>query len=181
MMSPVSTLHIFLRTDSHCIQLRNFANATRQLGSSAGILSSAFYLRERLAHVSYLYTENAADLFPRLIKPSPQLEAVDVGITTMQSKKRPLPRNRVQAHFSKPTMVSQIDLEDFPKQFDMLADDITTFLDCLNEFPEFNDEAVNSSINSFASDLKVLASSVFVFCRHVHPIILVLVFMPGGI
>jgi WD repeat-containing protein 26 len=56
-------------------------------------------------------------------------------------------------------MVSQVDLEDFPQQLDLLAEDITTFLDCLNEFPEFNDEAVNVCINSFASDLKVRSMS----------------------
>lgn len=35
------------------------------------------------------------------------------------------------------------------------AEDITTFLECLNEFPEFTDEAVNASILAFQGDLKV--------------------------
>lgn len=52
-------------------------------------------------------------------------------------------------------MISQVDLEDFPEQLDLLAEDITTFSDCLNEFPEFNDNAINVCINSFAGDLKV--------------------------
>jgi hypothetical protein len=30
-----------------------------------------------------------------------------------------------------------------------------TLLNCLNEFPEFSDEAVNASIKSFEADLKV--------------------------
>jgi len=30
-----------------------------------------------------------------------------------------------------------------------------SFLKCLNEFPEFTDEAVNTSIKSFEGDLKV--------------------------
>jgi len=39
-----------------------------------------------------------------------------------------------------------------------LATDVTTFLKCLNEFPEFTDEAVNASIMSFEGDLKYWAS-----------------------
>lgn len=35
------------------------------------------------------------------------------------------------------------------------AKDIGTFLNCLNEFPEFTDEAVNTSILSFERDLQV--------------------------
>lgn len=37
----------------------------------------------------------------------------------------------------------------------MLAKDVMTFLDCLNEFPEFTDEAVNACIVSLEGDLKV--------------------------
>lgn len=35
------------------------------MGSSVGILSSAFHLRERLAYVLFLFRKNAANLFPR--------------------------------------------------------------------------------------------------------------------
>ena len=35
------------------------------------------------------------------------------------------------------------------------ADDIIIFLECLNEFPEFADEAVNASIYAFREDLQV--------------------------
>lgn len=37
----------------------------------------------------------------------------------------------------------------------MFAQDVTTFLDCLNEFPEFTDEAVNAAVLSLEGDLKV--------------------------
>ena len=37
----------------------------------------------------------------------------------------------------------------------MFAQDVTTFLDCLNEFPEFTDEAVNAAILALEGDLKV--------------------------
>ena len=49
------------------VKLRAFANASRQLGSSVGILSSAFHLRTRLAAILFLFRENAASLFPRKV------------------------------------------------------------------------------------------------------------------
>lgn len=36
-----------------------------------------------------------------------------------------------------------------------LRADVTTLLGCLNEFPEFSDDALNSEIRSFETDLKV--------------------------
>lgn len=51
--------------------------------------------------------------------------------------------------------VEDLDPEDFPDQLQSLARDVMTFLDCLNEFPEFNDEVVNASIQSLDCDLKV--------------------------
>jgi hypothetical protein len=60
-----------------------------------------------------------------------------------------------QTHYLKPIVDDSLDLEDFPEQIEQLAIDVTTFLTCLNEFPEFTDEAVNASIRSFEGDLKV--------------------------
>lgn len=58
-------------------------------------------------------------------------------------------------------MISEkLDIEQFPHYFDSLASDVTTFLNSLNEFPEFTDEAVNISILSFEGDLKVSAHSL---------------------
>lgn len=54
-------------------------------------------------------------------------------------------------------MTESLDPEDFPYQLQEFARDVKTFLDCLNEFPEFTDEAVNSSILSLEGDLKVSA------------------------
>lgn len=42
-----------------------------------------------------------------------------------------------------------------PTQFESFAKDVVTFLNCLNEFPEFTDEAVNQSMRGFEADLKV--------------------------
>lgn len=49
----------------------------------------------------------------------------------------------------------KLDPEEFPTQIGKLAHDVITFLHCLNEFPEFTDEAVNASIVAFEGDLKV--------------------------
>jgi len=48
-----------------------------------------------------------------------------------------------------------LDPESFPGQFASFAEDVVTFLNCLNEFPEFTDEAVNTSMRAFEVDLKV--------------------------
>lgn len=58
-------------------------------------------------------------------------------------------------HIARPTIDETLDLEKFPEQFEALADNIVVFGRCLNEFPEFTDDAVNASITSFESDLRV--------------------------
>jgi len=60
----------------------------------------------------------------------------------------------------RPTVSENVDPETFPEQLEFLANEVTTFLRCLNEFPEFTDEAVNASILSFEGDLKVTDSDV---------------------
>ena len=57
--------------------------------------------------------------------------------------------------------MEQLDPEDFPEQLQMFAQDVTTFLDCLNEFPEFTDEAVNAAVLSMEGDLKVCIPASF--------------------
>ncbi|KZT69194.1 WD40 repeat-like protein [Daedalea quercina L-15889] len=134
-------------------ELRNFANAARQLGSSVGILSSSVHLRERLAQLLWLFRENAADLFPRKVKRQPRESLVDTALHAALKRKR----RKAPSHVVNPT-VDDLDAEDFPDQLQSLAHDVMTFLDCLNEFPEFNDEAVNASIQSLECDLKYWAS-----------------------
>ncbi|KAG2032999.1 WD40-repeat-containing domain protein [Suillus americanus] len=127
-------------------ELRNFANAARQLGSSVGILSSGFRLRERLAKLLVLFRENAATLFPRKISRQPR-EAPIVHEWTEQRRTDIPPLPKVHP-----------DPESFPDQFAGFAEDVVTFLNCLNEFPEFTDEAVNTSMRAFECDLKYWAS-----------------------
>ncbi|KAG6908170.1 hypothetical protein DXG01_005870 [Tephrocybe rancida] len=141
-------------------ELRNFANAARQLGSSVAILSSAFYLRGRLAQLLFLYHENAADLFSRKIahksKESP-VEQPKLDARGRRRKRMPT-ANLTQPHVARPTVNENLDLEDFPSQLKLLAKDLATFLTCLNEFPEFTDESVNASICAFEGDLEYWAS-----------------------
>lgn len=137
----------------HSKQLRNFANASRQLGSSVGILSSAFHLRERLAQVLYLFRENAADLFPRKVSRQ-KIEQPPSSIDGARRKRKRSAKHGAP-HVARPIILEEHDAEEFPNQLEMLAKDVQTFLKSLNEFPEFTDEVVNNSINSFEADLNV--------------------------
>ncbi|TBU39880.1 WD40 repeat-like protein [Dichomitus squalens] len=137
-------------------ELRNFANAARQLGSSVGILSSSYHLRGRLAQILYLFRENAADLFPRKISHQTRESLTNPQLAQYRKSKR----HRVPPHVHNPIVMEKLDPEDFPEQLQMFAQDVTTFLDCLNEFPEFTDEAVNAAVLSLEGDLKYWASSL---------------------
>ena len=48
-----------------------------------------------------------------------------------------------------------LDPDTLPSQFESFSEDVATFLNRLNEFPEFTDEAVNQSMRDFEADLKV--------------------------
>ncbi|TFK73519.1 WD40 repeat-like protein [Pluteus cervinus] len=136
-------------------ELRNFANAARQLGSSVAILSSAFHLRERLAQILFLYHENAADLFPRKII---HLSRDTIDSKRIRRSKQRAIKTKTPPHVARPIVTENLDPEKFPEQLDALAKDVITFLNCLNEFPEFTDEAVNASILAFEGDLRYWAS-----------------------
>ncbi|KAG0698073.1 hypothetical protein DFH29DRAFT_121383 [Suillus ampliporus] len=140
------------RIDNLDKELRNFANAARQLGSSVGILSSAFRLRERLTKLLFLFRENAATLFPRKISRQPRETLVNPNL---------MDRRRTWRGHQPPLKLmndDNLEPESFPGQFASFAEDVVTFLNCLNEFPEFTDEAVNTSMRAFEVDLKYWAS-----------------------
>ena len=104
--------------------------------------------------VLFLFRENAADLFPRKVSrqkiEQPPPSADDDGYR----KKRK--RNAKRApQVARPIILEEHDAEEFPSQLEKLAKDVQTFLKSLNEFPEFTDEVVNNSINSFEADLNV--------------------------
>lgn len=67
-------------------------------------------------------------------------------------------KGKAELHIPRPTVTENLNPETFPQQFEFLGKEVSTFLKCLNEFPEFTDEAVNSSILSFEGDLKVIFS-----------------------
>ncbi|KAF8524312.1 WD40 repeat-like protein [Hysterangium stoloniferum] len=141
-------------------ELQNFANAVRQLGSSVGLLSSSFHLRQRLAQILFLFRENAADLFPRKVKRDEQREMHSMHVVRdrIQANKSRRKRQKLPPNVSRPSVPDDLKRENFTDQLEFLALDITTFLECLNEFPEFTDEAVNASILAFEGDLKYWAS-----------------------
>lgn len=141
-------------------ELRNFSNAARQLGSSVGIMSSAFHLRERLAQIAWLFRENAADLFPRKVSHQSTTESA-VKPDVIPRRKRA--RSKAPPHVRRPLVLEKLDPEDFPHQLGLFARDVITFLHCLNEFPEFTDEALNASIVAFEGDLKYWASCLKVY------------------
>ncbi|KAI6043946.1 WD40-repeat-containing domain protein [Pisolithus marmoratus] len=160
-------------------ELRNFANAARQLGSSIGILSTAFRLRECLANILFLFRENAADLFPRKVARQPKETLVNPNVMEKR-RKRGKRRDRTsfeageQEHpgvawtsatpsvrhdkiTAPPFLDSTLDAQFFPEHFEVFATDVIAFLNRLNEFPEFTDEAVSTSIRAFEGDLKYWA------------------------
>ena len=60
-----------------------------------------------------------------------------------------------QAPVVKLMLEDNLEPDTLPSQFESFAKDVVTFLNCLNEFPEFTDEAVNQSMRGFEADLKV--------------------------
>ncbi|KAG9312798.1 WD40-repeat-containing domain protein [Chiua virens] len=139
-------------------ELRGFANAARQLGSSVGILSSAFKLRERLTKILFLFRENAANLYPRKIGRQPR-EALPNP--NFMHRQRRGPWRGQHAPLVKLILEDNLEPDTLPSQFESFAKDVVTFLNCLNEFPEFTDEAVNQSMRGFEGDLKYWASCLF--------------------
>ncbi|KAF9506422.1 hypothetical protein BS47DRAFT_1428124 [Hydnum rufescens UP504] len=60
----------------------------------------------------------------------------------------------------RPDITIRSDPEALPEELDFLATDLHTFLECLNQIPEFTDEGVNSTALSFHNDLKYWASGL---------------------
>lgn len=160
-------------------ELRNFANAARQLGSSVGILSTAFRLRECLANILFLFRENAADLFPRKVSRQPKETLVNPNLMKKRRMRRKgkkwtnlepceperpgvswtfaTPSVRHDKITAPPFWDSTLDAQYFPEHLEVFATDVIAFLNRLNEFPEFTDEAVSTSIKAFEGDLKYWA------------------------
>lgn len=54
-----------------------------------------------------------------------------------------------------PLSWDNLELDMLPNQLESLAGDVGAFISCLNEFEEFNDEAISHSMRAFEGDLKV--------------------------
>ena len=100
----------------------------------------------------FLFRENAADLFPRKLSHQAResVKAPEKIHYAIKGK-----QFRMTTEVGKASLAETLDAEDFPVQMELFARDIMTFLKFLNEFPEFQDEAVNVTISSFEADLKV--------------------------
>ena len=134
-------------------KLQEFRSAVRQLGSSIGLLSSSYWLRQRLSVVLRLFRENAESLFPKYIGPKPEpLHA------STPSKWRKAGGLKV-AQLRRPTISAEYDAEDLPTEMSLLARDVMSFLDQLEAFPEFHKGTVNASMVAFQNDLKVTTVS----------------------
>ncbi|KAI0301607.1 hypothetical protein B0F90DRAFT_1817073 [Multifurca ochricompacta] len=134
-------------------ELRTCVNAARQLGSSVAILASVFQLRDRLTQISFLFRENAADLYPRKVLRLPR--ATESLATRSRFSRRRLAKLRASlARGRRRIELDKLDLEDFPQQLELFASDLSTFLYSLNEFPEFTDKAIDTPIIAFEDDLK---------------------------
>ena len=59
-----------------------------------------------------------------------------------------------------PIPQNNLELDMLPNQLESLAGDVGAFMGCLNEFEEFNDEAISQSMRSFESDLRVRPRSL---------------------
>lgn len=67
-------------------------------------------------------------------------------------------RSNSKALFLRPVFTGAPDPETLPDELATLARDVKSFLEHLEEFPEFVDEALNASITAFESDLRVRVS-----------------------
>jgi hypothetical protein len=123
-----------------------------RLGSSVGLLSSAFHLRARLSQILHLFRENAAELFRDVLRQSVE-PTRPLGTRKRRKPLRPTQKMR-------PDITIRSDPEALPEELDFLATDLHTFLECLNQIPEFTDEGVNSTALSFHNDLKYWASGL---------------------
>ncbi|KAG9318950.1 WD40-repeat-containing domain protein [Chiua virens] len=126
-------------------QLRDFENASRELGSSVGIVWSACKLQEGLAKVLSLFRENAACLYPRKISRKPQEMLLNLNVIERPQEWR--------SRSTIPILRDELELEMLPKYLKDLASDLGAFIGYLSEFEEFNDEAISQSMRAFEDDL----------------------------
>jgi WD repeat-containing protein 26 len=62
---------------------------------------------------------------------------------------KPVPpkRKKKRLQMSRPTVQDNLKPGDTPEGLELLAQDVTIFLECLNEFPEFTDEVCSGFVD----------------------------------
>jgi WD repeat-containing protein 26 len=107
----------------------------------------------RFHSVQALFHENAATIFPGI-----KSKIIDIDQhkpKTKKAKATARTRSNSRAVFLRPVFTVAPDPETLPQELVALAQDVKAFLEHLEEFPEFVDEALNASITAFECDLRV--------------------------
>ncbi|CAE6402885.1 unnamed protein product [Rhizoctonia solani] len=148
------------------LKLQSFANAIRQLGSSVGLLDSTTCIQERLPQILRLFRENAS----RLFKTGVVMQDPDAQAHTSQRYERRSDSWRETRRQSLALSAGSLNTNTFPSQLKSLATDLITFVDRLNDVPEFVDTAVHTthgpvveSCRAFAGDLQYRADCLSEF------------------
>jgi hypothetical protein len=115
-------------------------------------------------NMGILFQINAAEIFPQLkAKLAAKLDLAK------PRKKKAKPRGRLYSRASilKPTTLNAIpDPEGLPDELLDLATNLAVFLRQLEEFPEFADDTLTTSITALEDELKVILVPLFVyFCQ----------------
>lgn len=104
-----------------------------------------------MAQLLHLFQLNAAELFDDIHKDGSE------PIWLLRSRRKEWSTRPTEAKI-RPAWDIKSDPESMPDELELLAEDLNTFLECLNQIPEFSDEAVDTSVTSFQNDLKYWAS-----------------------
>lgn len=120
------------------LQLRSVSDAARHLGSSGGIFSSTYLLRERLRKIVQLFRQNAAENFPRKINPQDNV----VKNTVLSPRRQSKSWMKASTHRRTPIESDSLDLESLPDHIKAFAHDLAELAECLKDFPKFADQQV---------------------------------------
>ncbi|PVG01424.1 WD40 repeat-like protein [Serendipita vermifera] len=145
--------------------LITFQLSARQLDSSVGSLASAGQLRNHLMNIGVLFQRNAAEIFPQMKSKLAKIEP------PKPRKKRPKPRARIYSRASilKPTTINVIpEPETLPSELSEFATNLGVFLRQLEEFPEFADDTLTTSITALETELKRRAESLAEYRHQLH-------------
>ncbi|KAF8322778.1 WD40-repeat-containing domain protein [Cantharellus anzutake] len=126
--------------------LQSFTNAVGQLGSSVAISSSADELRDCLQRLLQSFRSNAAHLF----------EGGEKELASIPKFRRFA--SRYYTRTIRSPLVQADSPATIPEQMASLAHNLTTFVRCLDQIPEFTDQAVNASTALFHDDLMYWSS-----------------------